>query len=367
MAYLDYAANTPVDGRVLIKFLEESERYIANPNSNHTLGKEAKKKIDECSKYIASFFNADPENVIYTSGASEANNLVVKGIAGMHESGKIIISAVEHSSIVAPVNYLADKGYEVAIIPLKENGQVDLEVLENEMTDDTILVSVCYVDSELGTIQPIRKIANIVSNYPNCKFHTDATQAIGKTAVDFECVDFVTFAPHKFYGLPGMGILLNLTNTKIVPLIHGGKSTTPYRSGTPTTADIECAALALDLAINRFEDRLERSTKVSDYLKEGLKKLHIELNNPINSIPNTVNFSVPNAQDLYKYLDKHEIYVSTKAACALDDVPSKSVLAITGDKEKALNSIRVSISHLTNYSDVDEFLEALAEWLKNNK
>lgn len=365
MAYLDYAANTPVDGRVLIKFLEESEHYVANPNSNHTLGKEARNKINECSKYISSFFNADAESVIYTSGASEANNLVIKGIAGMYEKGKIIISAVEHSSVVGPCNYLADKGYDVAVIPLKENGQIDLDVLAKEMTDDTILVSVCYVDSELGTIQPIKKIADIVSNYPNCKFHTDATQAIGKCEVDFECVDFVTFSPHKFYGLPGTGVLLNLNNTKLVPLIHGGKSTTPYRAGTPTTADIECCALAVDLALNRFEDRYERSVKISDYLKSELNKLGIELNTPVNAIPNTINFSVKNADDLYKYLDKHEIYVSTKAACALDDVPSKSVLAITGDKEKALNSIRVSISHLTNFSDIDEFIEALSKWLKD--
>ena len=154
MIYLDYAANTPVDEEVLSVYVDATRKYIANPNSSHPLGKLAKDKIDECSKNIASYFNCDKESIIYTSGSSESNNMVIKGLADrLSEKGKhIIISSVEHSSIIAPCNYLASKGYEISIIPLESSGKVDLDVLKKSIRKDTILISICAVDSELGTI-----------------------------------------------------------------------------------------------------------------------------------------------------------------------------------------------------------------------
>ena len=197
MIYLDYAANTPVDDDVLKVFDEATKKYIANPNSSHPLGKEAKKLIDECSKNISKYFNMDPNGVIYTSGSSESNNLVIKGIADVNKKvgNKIIISVVEHSSIVAPCNYLANNGFDVSVIPLTSDGTIDLDILKKEIDDNTILVSICSVDSELGTIQPIKEISKIVKKYPNCVFHTDATQAIGKIDIDYNNVDFITLAP----------------------------------------------------------------------------------------------------------------------------------------------------------------------------
>ena len=163
MIYLDYAANTPVEKEVLKEFVNATTKFIANPNSTHPLGIEAKKQIDSDSKIISSYFNINPESIIYTSGSSESNNLVIKGIAEINkDKGRhIIISAIEHSSIIAPCNYLTTKGYEVSVIPILPNGEIDLETLKNTIRDDTILVSICYVDSELGTIQPINKIGKI--------------------------------------------------------------------------------------------------------------------------------------------------------------------------------------------------------------
>lgn len=207
MIYLDYAANTPVEKEVLKEFIETTGKYIANPNSTHPLGLEAKKIIDENTIKISKYFDIDPNSIIYTSGSSESNNLLIKGIAEKNKNlGRhIIISPIEHSSIIAPCNYLASKGFEISVLPLLESGQIDLEELKKIIREDTILVSICYVDSELGTIQPIKKIGELLKKYPNCLFHTDATQAVGKINVDFSNCDFVTFAPHKFYGLNGFG------------------------------------------------------------------------------------------------------------------------------------------------------------------
>lgn len=361
MIYLDYAANTPVEKEVLKTFVDATIKYTGNPNSSHTSGTLAMKSIDNASLSIAKLLDCDSDSIIYTSGASESNNLIIKGIADRHkELGRhIIISPLEHSSVIAPCNYLASNGYEVSVLPLNENGTVDLEELEHLIRDDTILVSVCYVDSEVGTIQPIKEISRIVKEYENCVFHTDATQAIGKIDVDFTDVDFVTFAPHKFYGLNGFGVLLNLNDIKITPLIHGGKSTTIYRSGTPVTANVIALEKALFLAITKLNERYEYISNLKNYLiKELSIYTNVVINTPANSIPNTLNISLKglDSKKVVKYLEKNEIYLSTTSACSLSNAPSKSVYALTNDLELAKNSIRISLSHMTTMSELDIFI-----------
>ena len=370
MIYLDYAANTPVDNEVLNTFIDATKKYTANPNSTHRLGKETKEKIDEASSKIAKYFNCDKDSIIYTSGSSESNNLVIKGIAEQRKNigNKIIISALEHSSIVAPCNYLSSKEFDVSIIPLDSNGLIDLDILKKEIDNKTILVSIATVDSELGTIQPIDKIAKIVKEYPNCVFHTDATQAIGKVNIDYTGVDFITFAPHKFFGLNGFGVLLNINNNKLSPLIHGGKSTTIYRSGTPVTANVIALEKAFSLAINNLDKRYNYAKDLNNLLREEFKNINcIHINSPLNSIPNTLNISLinKNTKDILKKLEEKEIYLSTTTACALDSSPSKSVLAITNDKDLASNTIRLSISHLTKKEDIISFIKIFKEILKS--
>ena len=362
MIYLDYAANTPVEKEVLKEFASATTKYIANPNSIHQLGLEAKKLIDKSSMSIAKYFDIEKENIIYTSGSSESNNIVIKGVPEYNkDKGKhIIISAIEHSSIIAPCNYLASKGYEISVIPILKNGQIDLNELKNTIRDDTILVSICYVDSELGTVQPIKEISNIIKEYPNCLFHTDATQAIGKIKVDFKNVDFVTFAPHKFYGLNGFGVLLNMNNNKLVPLIHGGKSTTIYRSGTPVTANVVALKKSIELALDNLIERHDYVSGLKKYLIDEMSIFsNIHINSPKNSIPNTLNFSLINmdAQKIVNKLNKNGICLSTTSACSLGSTPSKSVYALTNDLELAKNSIRISLSHLTTIEELNEFIK----------
>ena len=366
MIYLDYAANTPVDKEVLNSFVDATKKYIANPNSSHPIGVEAKNKIDEVSEGIAKYFNTTKESVIYTSGSSESNNLVIKGIADIRKNlgNKIIISAVEHSSVVAPCNYLASLGYDVSVIPLTSHGKVDLDVLEKELDDNTILVSICAVDSELGTIEPINEISKLVKKYPNAVFHTDATQAIGKVNVDYTGVDFISFGPHKFFGLNGFGVLINVNNIKLTPLIHGGKSTTVFRSGTPVTANVIALGTAFRLATTKLDERYNHICTLNKYLRDEFKKLdYVHINSPKEAIPNTLNISLV-GKDTKKVLEKlflNEIYLSTTTACALGNSPSKSVLAITGDEELASNTIRISISHLTTMEEIKKFINVFKE------
>lgn len=362
MIYLDYAANTPVEKDVLKEYVSATTKYIANPNSTHPLGLEAKKIIDDSTQKISKYFNIEPNNIIYTSGSSESNNLVIKGIAEINKNkGKhIIVSAIEHSSIIAPCNYLANKGYEISVIPILENGQIDLNELKNTIRDDTILVSICYVDSELGTVQPIKEISKIVKNYENCIFHTDATQAVGKINVDFKNVDFVTFAPHKFYGLNGFGVLLNMNNNKLIPLIHGGKSTTIYRSGTPVTANVVALKKSIELALDNLNERYDYISGLNKFLRDELSIFtNVHINSPKNSIPNTLNFSLVNmdAKRVVKKLTENGICLSTTSACSLGSTPSKSVYAITNDLELAKNSIRISLSHLTTLEELNKFMK----------
>jgi cysteine desulfurase len=372
MIYLDYAANTPTDDKVLKSYVLATKKYWANPNSIHPLGKKAKLKIDKCSENIASYFKANRESVIYTSGSSESNNLVIKGVALKNQKygKKIIISEIEHSSIIAPCNYLISKGFDVVFIPLTKEGQVDLEKLKKEINDETILVSICSVDSELGTVQPIQEIVKIVSNYHHCSFHTDATQAIGKVNINYDGVDFITFAPHKFYGINGVGVLLNRYNKVLVPLIQGGKSTTKYRSGTPVIANVVATDVALNLAIKNLDKRYKYIEKLNEILKNYFSNISsVHINSSKYAVPNTLNISVINldAHKIVKKLAQRGIYLSTTSACSLSNMPSRSVYALTKDKNLARNSIRISLSHLTTRKEINDFMKIFSLFVPSTK
>ena len=364
MIYLDYAASTPVDDEVLNEFIRVSKEYYANPNSNHTLGIEAKSVIDEATKNIAKLLNVKSDEIIYTSGSSESNNLVIKGVCERYKSrGKhILISSLEHNSIVSSCTYLQELGFEVEIIPVDKYGIINIDELKKMLRDDTILVSITSVDSELGIREPIEEIASILKEYPNCFFHTDASQAIGKVNIDYSDVDLITITPHKFYGLSGVGILVKRDNVFLKPQINGGKSSTIYRSGTPDTALIASASIALKKSLENMEERrisvIDKNKKIVEYLK-GKKDVTINSND--NSIPYIINFSVQNrkSNDLQKKLNDLEIYVSTKTSCCPIETPSKLVYAVTKNKGLASSSIRLSLSHLTTNTEIDKFIEVM--------
>lgn len=376
MIYLDYSASTPVDSDVLELFYNTTKKYYANPNSSHKLGREAKELIDKCTLNMANNLHVLPEEIIYTSGASESNNLVIKGICERYKNrGKhILISSLEHNSIVSSATIMQEQGFDVELIPINKDGFVDIDSLKKMIREDTILVSVCSVDSEIGLRQPIEKIGELLKDYPNCFFHTDASQAIGKVSIDFTNVDLITITPHKFYGINGFGMLIKKKNVSLKPQINGGKSTTVYRSGTPELANIIACGKALDIALVNQKERYEYVKKLSDKLKDKLKEYkNVHINNTENSIPHTINFSIKGIKslELQEKLENYDIYVSTKTSCCPLETPSKLIYALTKDKGLSSSSLRVSISHLTTEEEVDKFLDVFdliyKEYEKNGK
>lgn len=372
MIYLDYAANTPVDKEVLDYFYDISINYYANPNSIHKLGLAAKNIIDTATKNIADNLHVLPEEVIYTSGATESNNMVIKGVCERYKNkGKhIILSSLEHNSTIASATFIQDKGFDVDLVPVNSNGLIDMNELKKLIRDDTILVSIVSVDSELGLVQPIEEIGEFLRDYPNIIFHTDATQAIGKVDIDFTNVDLISFTPHKFYGIPGIGVLIKKKNVNLIPLISGGKSTTVYRSGTPTTALIASADKALDIALKNEKKRYNHALKLNKKLTEHLKTYDfIHINNTDKSVPFTINFSIKgiNSKDFAKMLEDNEVYVSTKTTCCPENTPSKLVYALTKDKSLASTSLRVSVSHLTTEEEIDEFIKIFDKCIEELK
>ena len=372
MIYLDYAAATPVDKEVLSRYIEVTNKYFANPNSSHQLGQEANNIIQEATKKIASSLKIDPDEIIYTSGASESNNLAIKGIAERYKNfGRhILISSLEHNSIVSSATRLQEQGFEVELLPINQEGLIDLNILKSKIREDTILVSVCTVDSEIGLKQPIEEIGKILKNYPNCHFHTDATQAMGKISIDLQNIDLLTFAPHKFYGLTGIGVLIKKKNTSLRPQIDGGKSSTVYRSGTPETANIAALETALSISLATRKERYRIVEELYNTLKEKLLTYpKVTINNTKNSIPYTLNFSIKGVKaiEVQQQLEKNKIYVSTKTSCCPIATPSKLVYALTKDKNKASSSIRVSLSHLTTKKEIEIFISIFDKIYKENE
>ena len=368
MIYLDYAANAPVDPEVLEAFNEATTKYFANPNSTHKLGVEAKEAIDKATKNIAKNLGVSEDEVIYTSGASESNNLVIQGVPERYKSrGKhIIISKLEHSSIVAPAQHMQELGFEVDMVGVTKDGLIDIEELKSLIREDTILVSITSVDSELGIRQPIEEIGRILKEYPNLYFHTDASQIIGKERIDFTDVDLVTIAPHKFYGINGFGLLVKKKEVGLKPIIYGGKSTTIYRSGTPVTGSVLALDKALELALFKLDERKKHITELHDLVIEKLKERDFIINSTPNSIPNTINFSVKGviSNVFVQLLGNKEVYISSKTSCCPENAPSKSIYALTNDKSLANSSMRISLSHLTTKEEIDKFFEIFDKTLE---
>ena len=366
MIYFDYAANTPVDPRVMEYFVDCTNQYIANPNSVHPLGREADERMKQITAKIAEYLKVKPSEVIYTSGASEANNLAIKGIAQAYRrNGKHIISTgLEHSSVSGALSYLQTLGYEIDIVGITGDGLVDLEHLKELLRKDTVLVSVCYVDSELGIRQPIEKIGELLQDFPNCYLHVDATQAIGKIEVDVANIDLLSFTPHKFFGLNGCGILIRKEPVVLEPQIHGGTSTTSYRSGSPALALAASIEKSLELAIVHQEERYQYVTNLHHVLVEELRKYKkVRINSTGYSVPHIINLSIQGVKAtlFQEALAEKGICISTKSACSVLNSPSRPVYEVTKDRKNALSSWRISISHLTTLEEIRLFMKLFQE------
>ena len=360
MVYLDYSATTPVDKRVLDTFSKVCIDFPGNPNSLHKLGVESKKLCDEATNQIANLLGVKKEEIIYTSGSSESNNLAIKGIALKYQNrGKHIITTnLEHSSIYGPISYLQHLGFEIDFVKTDKYGLVDMDDLKKIIRNDTILVSICSVNSETGVCQDIEKIGEFLKDY-NCFFHCDMTQSIGKKNISLKNVDLVSFSSHKFYGLKGIGVLIKKEKIDLVPLIQGGKSTTIYRSGTPALPLIVSLSKALRLALNEINN--DYVMKLNSIIRERISYYeNVSINSNKFCIPQILNISVIGIkpETMQHSLEEDDIYVSTQSACSSSNSISRSVLEVTKDKNKASYSIRISISTKTTEKEIELFLKS---------
>lgn len=362
MIYLDYSATTPVNREVLDSFNKASIDFLGNSNSLHNLGVNANKLINSATKQIKDILTLNNHEIIYTSGSSESNNLAIKGVCLKYQNrGKHIITThYEHSSTYGPFEYLKNLGFEISIVNSNEFGVIDIKHLESLIREDTILVSINAINSEIGIKQPVEEIGNILKRYSKCFYHVDLTQAIGKINVNFDNIDLVSFSAHKIYGLKGIGCLIKKENLLLEPLIHGGKSTTEYRSGTPAHPLIVSISKALRLAYVNLDKKYEYISNLNNYLKDSLNnKKDIYINSNEYCIPHILNVSIKGikSETFMHALEEYDVYVSTKTACSDENSYSESVFDLTKDLELAKSSIRISLSHLTTREEIDKFIE----------
>ncbi len=365
MIYLDYSATTIPNKEVINSFNKAILEYPGNANSIHELGRKAYHLMEASTKQVANLLNVLPTEVIFTSGASEANNLAIIGTCLKYKTrGKhIITTKLEHSSVLSTMEFLKTLGYEIDYLELDSDGHIKIDDLKNKLRDDTILVSIAHVNSEIGIIQDVNKIGELLKKYPKVIFHVDGTQAVGKIPVDLSNIDLYSLSAHKIYGLKGVGALIKKNNILLEPIIHGGKSQTIFRSGTPTHALYASFAKALKLVLEDSEEKYKHVLKLNQKLREELEKIDgVHINSKENCIPHILNISVSSIKPevIVNALSLEDIYISTKTACSNSKDASLSVLELTKDLDYATTSIRISLSYLTTKEEIEQFLKVFS-------
>ena len=367
MIYFDNASTTLVKPEVLEAYNKAKTQFFANPSSIHIAGQEASRLLQKAREQILSTLNAKDDDLIFTSGATEANNLAIKGYAFRYQNrGKhIIVSNVEHPSVLETVKQLEEQfGYQVTYLPVNKQGVVEVEALKNAIRKDTILVSIMAVNNEIGTINPIHEIAMLLKDYPLISFHVDATQAIGKINLPLNEVDMFSFSGHKIHGLNSSGCLIKKKKIELLPLLNGGGQEDGLRSGTNDLALAVSLAKTIRLEYEKIDENYAKISQIADKLRvfiENNKDLY-ELNSGDN--PYIVNFSskTKKASVIVESLSCNGIMVSSVSACKAKEEPISYVVKALGKNDAlAHNTIRVSFSEYNTMDEVDQFIKKLSE------
>lgn len=364
MIYLDYSATTPVLPEILNSFNKVCTEYYGNPNSMHSFGIKSKELLNSATKQISEVLKIKQSEIIYTSGSTESNNLALIGTAinKQKQGNHIIVSKLEHESIYGICSYLETLGFKIDYVNNTKEGIIDLEDLKSLITEKTILVSICAVNSELGIRQPLKTIKQIIKKEnQNTILHSDMTQAIGKCQINLNDVDLASFSSHKIYAPKGIGMLYKNDNVKLTPILYG--SNNDIRPGTPNLPGIVTFSKAIRLATEDLEKKETKIKKLNKEIVTHLQKYpNILINQTPYSIPNILNISLMNIkpETFVHALEKHEVYVSSNTACSSGKI-SSAVLGIYNDKVRALTTIRISLSYLTTYSEIHDFLKIFDE------
>lgn len=367
--YMDYSATTYVKPEVLEEMLPYFTEKFGNPSSFYEISRVTSRAVTEGRDKVAKALNCEPSEVYFTGGGSESDNWALKGIASAYKNkgNHIITTKIEHHAILHTCEYLEKNGYEVTYLDVDEEGFIDLEQLKNAITDKTILVSVMFINNEIGTIEPIKEIGKICHER-GVLFHTDAVQAVGHVPIDVKelNIDLLSLAGHKIYGPKGIGALYIRKGVRIHNLIHGGGQERARRAGTENIAGIVGLGKAIELATSNIEEESKRLSKLRDRLIEGLLKIpHTRLNGPKDGSkrsPANVNvcFRFIEGESILLSLDFEGICASSGSACTSGSLdPSHVLLAIGLPHEIAHGSLRLSLGAGSTEEDVDYILEKL--------
>lgn len=372
--YLDNAATSKVDQEVLDSYNQITTKYFANPSSIHHLGQEANRLLEKSREQILKLLSLSHHEVIFTSGATEANNLAIKGYAYANRGrgNHIITTATEHPSVLNAMKALEEDGFKLTILPVDDKGQIEVNSLSAAINDETILVSVMAVNNETGAINPIREVGEIVKKYPKIALHVDMVQAIGKVEIPLENVDMISIAGHKIHGLLGSGVLIKEKKIILKPLLNGGGQENNLRSGTNTLALSASLAKALRLAIDHQKENYEHVKSLADFLLDYLEDNQDKyvINSSCKDNPYIVNFSLKKhkASVVVEALSNRNIMVSSLSAChSKGEDYSYVVYAMNKDMCLAHNTIRVSFSYENTLEEVKTFTKELTAIIKEIK
>ncbi len=369
--YLDHAATTPLDPKVLKTMLPYFTKNYGNPSSLHELGREAQQAVENSRKTIAKLLNAQPEEIIFTSGGTESINLAIKGIAFQKKKGHIITSQIEHAAVLETCKYLETKGFESTYLPVDKTGQVSPQEVEKTIRNDTVLISIHYANNEIGTIEPIAKIGKIARKH-QILFHTDACQA-GSLLLDVKKlnVDLLTLNGSKIYGPKGVGLLYKREGVSLEPLFHGGGQEAGFRSGTENVSGIVGLARALELVQKDKERENQKLESLRTYFVAQVKK---EIPSVIINghttlhLSNSISLSLPGleAETILRYLDQEKIYVSTGSACSSNQIEVSHVLKAIGlSDETTRGTVRFTLGKETTKKELKKVVRVLVKVVKS--
>lgn len=366
MIYFDNSATTAIDPTVLKTYTDVTTKIMGNPSSLHNLGTVARRMLEASRKQITDLLGKSASEIYFTSGGTEGDNWILKGVAfekrvyGNH----IIVSSVEHPAVKASAEWLATQGFEVDFAPVDSHGFVKLDALAALIKKETILVSVMAVNNEIGTIEPIHQIADLLADKPTISFHVDAVQAVGKLDVsEFlpERVDFATFSAHKFHGPRGVGFVYIKKGKKLQPLLTGGGQENNQRSTTENVAGIAATAKALRMVLTDSEAKLTKLAAMKEVLLTALAEYSdvVVFSQRDNFVPHIITFGLKGVRGevLVHGFEAHEIYISTTSACSSKvGLASSTLTAMHVSPKLATSAVRISLDETNNMVEIEQFL-----------
>lgn len=373
MIYFDNSATTKPYKEVIDSFTKVAYDFFGNPSSLHQLGIEAEKLLTQARRQMAKLLNVKDNELVFTSGGTEGNNWAIKGIAMKYRSrGKhIITTSIEHPSVRETCFQLEQLGFDVTYLPVDTFGRVSIRDVEKAIRDDTILVSIMHTNNEVGTLQPIEEIGQLLKKYPKIFFHVDCVQCIGKTPIDFHKanIDLATISAHKFHGLKGTGALFIREGIDLPPLLAGGNQERGFRSGTENVAGIVAMAKALRMTMDFMHSKRQALLDVKNYLIQELEQIPDVVIHTKRSFsaPHIINFSIKGfkAEVFVHALAEKGIYLSTTSACSSKLAePSKTLLAMNVPENLAASALRISLSYSNTFEEAKQAILVIKETIE---